>query len=631
MSDEREIIIDRLDVFNARDLTASQVADNFVEPRIYKKICEGLNTLLIGPRGSGKTTLLKMLTPEGRERRRHGSESSDEPSFSGVYIPIDVQLADRLDSISTAGLEPAISEVVATSLYAFHVFRCVTETLAWHCTSSRRHSAHHTLTRTQEAEAVQALADLWGISLNVPTISALQSGLRTRHSRALELWSRQVFRLHTGREVEVDSLDCLDFDSGLKGAVDVLSNATSWNSGHRWAILFDEVEIAPEILQRHLLSYLRTSDQSILFKIAIAPYMQAYRGLPDRTRASALNDFNVINLQDDHDNDHVAFTAAYFQRACDIRFGKPISIDAALGPSILASDTGSTDAELSYGPRSPQVRRFRNLYRKDASFAQYMDSLGVDAESLISSGDSHERAPFRKVRQVALVREAYLSEPGSGRRLATRNSPGRLYVGAGGVTRMCEGNPRRLAFVTPMLLAGMDTGTLRVPFQVQTDAVGRTEAAFRSFLRGLPISEELGSTLPRGLLSFVDLLGSWFHDQIMAADFDIDPVGSFIVDSNASESTEELIARGLNSGAFVQLSDNDNSPSQRSASAFEPLTNSRGKRFRLSYLLSLNYGLTLRVGRAISLRTIMQRAAEKSSSNHRRISDNLLKDQERLW
>ena len=248
----------------------------------------------------------------------------------------------------------------------------------------------------------------------------------------------------------------------------------------------------------------------------------------------------------------------------------------------------------------------------------------------MEAGDSNERAPFRKVRQVALVREAYLSEPGSGRRIATRNSSNRLYVGAAGITRMCEGNPRRLAFITPMLLAGIDSSNLRVPFQVQADALSRTEAAFRSFLRGLPISEELGPTLPRGLLSFVDALGSFFHDQIVGPEFEPDPIGSFIVDSSTSSAIEELVARGVNSGAFVQLSDSADKPSQRSPSAFEPLTSSRGKRFRLSYLLSLQYGLTLRVGRAISLRTVLERIGEAPSTGHRKISESLL-DQEKLW
>lgn len=631
MTEAAEVVIDRLDRFNARDLTASEVAENFVQPLAFRRICEGSNILLMGPRGSGKTTLLKMLTPEGLERRGLSEGHPERPSFNGIYVPIDVQLADRLESVATAGMEEPIADVVCASLYALHVFRCIAETLAWHCPSSRRRSDVTTLSRAEEAEAVSALAGMWGVTVEVPTAAALQIALRVRHARSLELWNRQILRIHSGKTVQLDELDIVDLDTGIKGAVDVLRTLPAWPAGRRWAILFDEVEIAPEILQRQLLSYLRYSDQSILFKIAIAPYMQSYRGLSDRNRASALNDYRVINLQSHDEAEIAAFTKAYFERACEQRLGHPLTLEDALGPSILAGATAGADAEAAYGNVSTQARRFRMLARKDPSFSRYLEGLDFEFDDFVSAGDSNTRAPFRKVRQVALVREAFLAGPTSGRRIATRNSPGRLYVGASGVIRMCEGNPRRLAFITPMLLAGIDSSLNRIPFQAQVDAVARTDAAFRSFLRGLPVTEDLGTSLPRGVLSFIDMLGRFFHDQVVTRDFDADPVCSFIVDSNASASIEELVARGLNSGALVQLSDSDDKVSQRSDVVFEPLTTSRGKRFRLSYLLAPQYGLTLRVGRAISLGTLMRRSAEDARGSQKRVADHLLSEQDRLW
>lgn len=631
MTETVEVDIDRLDRFNARDLTASEVAESFVQPKAFQRICDGSNTLLIGPRGSGKTTLLKMLTPEGLERLGFEEADPGRPAFNGIYVPIDVQLADRLESVAAARLEEPVAEIVCASLYALHVFRCITETLAWHCPSSRRRSQSSSMSRAQEAEAVDALGNLWGIVVDVPTVSALQIALRTRHARALELWNRQVLRIHSGESVSLEELDIVDLDSGMKGAVDVLRSLPAWPTGRRWAVLFDEVEIAPEILQRQLLSYLRYSDPAILFKVAIAPYMQSYRGLSDRNRASALNDYRVINLQSHSEADIEAFTAAYFERATQLRFGRSLSLGDALGPSILAGASGGTDTEASYGSISTQARRFRMLARKDNSFANYLEKLDFSLDDFVASGDSNSRAPFRKARQVALVREAYLAGPSSGRRIATKNSADRLYVGAAGVTRICEGNPRRIAFITPMLIAGLDVATDRIPFQVQSDAIIRTDAAFRSFLRGLPVTEDLGTSLPRGVLSFVDMLGRFFHDQLTSEQFNDDPVGSFTVDSNASASVEELVARALNSGAIVQLSDSDDKLSQRIDTAFEPLTTSRGKRFRISYLLAPHYGLTLRVGRSISLGTLMKRSADNGHGNQRRVANHLISEQDRLW
>lgn len=631
MTELGEVVIDRLDRFNARDLTASEVAENFVQPEAFQSICDGSNTLLMGPRGSGKTTILKMLTPEGLERLGFTEADPLRPAFNGIYVPIDVQLADRLESVAAAQLDDAVAEIVCASPYALHVFRCITDTLAWHCPSSRRRSEQTSMTRDQEAGAVLDLANLWGLAVDVPTVTALQIALRTRHARALELWNRHVIRLHSGEELNFEELDLVDLDAGMKGAVDVLRSLPSWPAGRRWAVLFDEVEIAPEILQRQLLSYLRYSDPSILFKVAIAPYMQSYRGLSDRNRASALNDYRVVNLQSSSAAEIESFTEAYFERAIERRFGYSLSFTDALGPSILAGSTGGTDSEASYGSISTQARRFRMLARKDMSFANYLEQLDFKLDDFIASGDSDSRAPFRKARQVALVREAFLASPSSGRRIASKNSADRLYVGAAGVTRICEGNPRRIAFVTPMLVAGLDTTTGRVPFQVQSDAIVRTDAAFRSFLRGLPVTEDLGNSLPRGVLSFVDMLGRFFHEQLTAVQFTDDPVGSFTVDSTASGSVEELVARALNSGAIVQLSDADDRLSQRNDAAFEPLTTSRGKRFRVSYLLAPHYGLTLRVGRSLSLATLMKRSTDAGKGNQRRVASYLLSEQDRLW
>jgi hypothetical protein len=584
----------------------------------------------MGPRGSGKTTLLKMLTPEGTERRATSDPGFLGLAFSGLYVPIDVQLSDQLDSISRAGLEPELTEAGVKTLYAFHAFRCIAKSFSWHCPSSSRHSNRTLLSLSVEADAVESLADLWQVNLGVPTIGSLQRALRVRQMKAVEKWNRQVLRHRAGLDIDTDSVDIMDLDVGLKGAIEIIGEFSTWASGGRWAVLFDEVEVAPESLQKHLLSYLRHSDDDVLFKVAIAPYMQAFRGLPARARASALNDYGVVDLQAATDKEVDDFSSAFFKKAAASLLDRDLTIYGALGDSILVG-SGSRDAEASYGPRSPQAQRMASLAQKDPSFISYLAKNHLTPDDLLRDSASDERAPVRKIRQVALVRETYIRDSSqSVRRIKSQVSPGRLYVGAAGVMGMCEGNPRRLAFITPMLIAGVREDGL-IPYGVQVDAVSRTEAAFRSFLRGLPVSEDLGKALPRGLLSFVDLLGRAFHSELVTTDFPEDPVGSFTVDSNADEATEELVARGVNSGALVQLSDRDSRGVQQKRAAFDPIISSRGKRFRLSYILSPGYGLTQRVGRPISLSTLLQRTSETGDRVDKRVSASLLDTQRSLW
>ncbi|WP_156351678.1 ORC-CDC6 family AAA ATPase [Agreia sp. Leaf210] len=632
MDDIMESPLDRLDRFNARDLTASEVADNFVQPQAYEALTVSSNTLIMGPRGSGKTTLLKMLTPEGVERRTRAAQGHaiNAPLFSGLFIPIDIQLSDQLETLATSGLPNDLANLGIQTLYAFHAFRCIAKSFSWHCTSSRSHSALTLLTSAEEAAAVEQLSALWQLDVSLPTIGALQQALRARQMVAVTAWNRQLLRKQMGQSFSIDEVDIVDLDTGLKGAVEIIAAASNWSSGTRWAVLFDEVEVAPESMQQHLLSYLRHSDTDILFKVAIAPYMQAYRGLPARSRASAMNDYSVVDLQAASERDIEDFSAAFFAKSASHHTGLDLNIYTTLGPSLLSGST-SKSAKNSYGPDSSQARTFRSLARKDPSFEEYLVKKNLSSQDLLSESSSDIRAPIRKVRQTALVREAYLRDSRlSGRRIQSQVSTGRLYVGAAGIMNLCEGNPRRLAFITPMLLNGLDSKSF-VPRAVQVDAVTRTASAFRSFLRGLPISEDLGRALPRGLLSFIDILGRAFHNELMSETFPEDPISSFIVDSHSDDATEELVSRGLNSGALIQLSTGDSRGVHRGSASSDPISSSRGKRFRLSYLLSPGYGLTQRVGRAVSLNALLERARDENSGPDKRALTSLLDRQAGLW
>jgi len=619
--------VERIDRFNARDMTPTEVAHRFVAPSAFDALRTGSNTLVIGPRGSGKTTLLKMLTPEGIEVWNQRLRRVHDDHFSGVYIPIDIQLADQLEGISAAGLPDDVTETTVVSVYALHVFRCVAESLAWHCGSATRRSSLNVLGSDQEGDVISRLAELWNMAVAVPRVAELQEALRHRQVRLLEAWSRVALEFRHSGTLKVDALDFVEFDAALKGAMEVLSRRLGWPAAERWAVMFDEVEVAPVALQRRVLSYLRHSDEHMFFKLAIAPYMQGYRGLAERSRGSALNDYSVVDLVSRDDDTIRQFSHAFFAQAAVNRGLPVLDMEDALGPSLLTPRNVRSAA--AYGVSSEQAKRFISLARKDLSFAAYLESNALEVSDLIAGRESDDRAPLRKARQVVIVREAYLTDSAA-RRVKSRTDARRLFTGAETIVRMCEGNPRRLAFLMPGVLAHVSSRG-RVPPGYQVIAVERTEVAFRSFLRGLPVSEELGRLLPRGVLSFVDLMGSVFHDEIVKTDFDDDPIGSFIVDSNPSGLIEEVIARGVNAGALVQLSDSDFRGELRSGNAVEPMATSRGKRFRLSHLLAPTYGLVLRRCRALSLTTLLKRAAETRTGVDKQVANGLLNGQGGLF
>jgi energy-coupling factor transporter ATP-binding protein EcfA2 len=619
-----------LDRFNARDLSASEVASTFVVPPQFGTLCRGNNSLLLGPRGSGKTTLLKMLTPEATESRGIGSSSDvSRPEFLGVYIPLDVQLAESLERISTSGFDPQLRAIGAEALFALHSFRRIAVTASWFCGSSIRRSKVQSLAPDAESGLVNELASLWSVSPDVPTIHTLLAVLRRQQVQATQDWRQAILAEQLGERPNRDEMRVVDLDSGLKGGLEALSRHIPW-AAPRLAVLFDEVELAPDSLQTLLLSYLRHSEEGVLFKLAISPYMGGAKQLSDRVRASPMNDYDPVDLGS-FDSERLRDFSEDFFVASALRRGLgPVSLVEALGPSALNPVPIGRNSDAVYKGSSFQARKLRSLAQKDGSFADYLEGLGADLGSSASGVGSDELAPFRKVRQVALLRESFLSDVNaSGRRIKTKNDSRRLYTGAETVVKICEGNPRRLSFIYSLLLDGLSSDG-RVPRGVQMAAVDSTQAAFKSFLRGLRVSKEAALALPRGVLSFLDLLGQIFHDEIVSAEFNPDPVGSFTVHSSASELVEEIVARAVNAGALVQLSSADERGLGAVSPNMAPVETSRGKRFRLSFLLSPGYGLPVRVSRQRSLETLLHQTRESKSGAKKRSATSMLDGQGKL-
>ena len=166
---------------------------------------------------------------------------------------------------------------------------------------------------------------------------------------------------------------------------------------------------------------------------------------------------------------------------------------------------------------------------------------------------------------------------------------------------MVEGNPRWLIGIGLRLLAEQRTDGLVSP-SVQTREVKRAASRFRALLRTIPVPDGARPT-QRGLLSALDLLGKYIHEQVVLGDFTRDPVGSFIVDAHAPRWLLEVVGRSLNAGALIYIPDGDG----------EMLLSSlRGKRFRLSYLFAPYYGIPIRLGRAVSVMRALEIAARSA-------------------
>src|SRR4051812_36782514 len=97
------------ETFNARALSAEELAKGFIPSPQFGRVIRPSHTLVIGPRGSGKTSLLKMLQP--RALAGWKGEEADEyrPLINdvGIYIPTGISWAEQLQhlGVSRSSLE----------------------------------------------------------------------------------------------------------------------------------------------------------------------------------------------------------------------------------------------------------------------------------------------------------------------------------------------------------------------------------------------------------------------------------------------------------------------------------------------------------------------------------------------
>src|SRR5207249_10789631 len=118
----------------------------------------------------------------------------------------------------------------------------------------------------------------------------------------------------------------------------------------------------------------------------------------------------------------------------------------------------------------------------------------------------------------------------------------------------------------------------------------------KALLGMLPQSVRLVNGKQLALVDLLDAIGRYFFDRMVRGPFPVDPIGSFVVDSGATDALVELIEVGVTQGAIVHV-DSD---------WHVVAPNARNGRFRLSFMLSPTYRLPLRLYDPIALSTCLE-------------------------
>lgn len=594
-----------LPAFNARSMSVKQVVDSFVVHDAFARLRRPVNTLLSGPRGSGKTTLMKMLQPMALElwTADVAQATSDQIEYSGVFIPTDRTWKRQLEP-KTAGTNPFLPElgIVANAAFSMHVLRELIIAMQYRMAPPAEHKVKRTrafVDSPSQSRLVQSLARVARIKEFEPSFDGLIDAITIRLADLRSLQNA----LRDGRAFPIPEWIQIDCLAAAQASIDIFNRAAGEPS-HQWALLFDEMELAPTAIVTSLLDAMRGLPENLLLKLSLSPVQPELAVLHLPYSAVHGQDFELIQLN-------------YARQADSLKFGRDMliseirrrklpfdSIPATVGHSLFSSGdegSGGQDREELFGRRrSPYARnsslwkRYNSLAQSDDSFKVYLERNEINLTGLDGLSPMMRAAKLRKVRNLVVVRQFYR---GSENRRRSRKSY-ELYTGADTILAFCDGNARLLTALIGQLLShtkSPSSGRQAISAPAQSQAI---DSIIRRFF-ALVYSAEAVTISSGGFATLADLvhrIGESLSYGVVEADFNDNVPLTFTVDKRVNPAVIRLLHLGINVGAFVHI---PRRPDYRVPLDLD------GEQFRLTYVLAPYFGLPVRLGRSVSLSTLL--------------------------
>jgi hypothetical protein len=592
--DTQKTVASVFESFNARSLAPEQVARSFIPPAQFADLASRCHCTVVGPRGSGKTSVLKMLQPSALE-----AWASDEAQtyraridYTGIFIPTDISWSKQVLAV-VEGLPAGVAKAFRGAAFTTHVLHELIAVMEWRTQSSGARAPFRRvfLSLPQARPLVRELAKSWLLEPTTETLLGLKHSLA---HRLVQLWSlAQRITLLGAPASDLPPWLTLEFLSCVQQAIELFDDATGEREA-RWALLFDELELAPDWIMQGLLTALRSTEPKVLFKLSVSPFNERHEAIRCAVQAMPDQDYKEIRLWHAQKEEGFQFSERLFLSVCrDYGFAAK-ELSQILGRSFLEDEGGSPRAYVKRG------RNYRVLARaliQDPSFARFWRQSGVDLDTVAKLTEEERAAKVRKIYPLVMVR-TFFRVPAGSKQASQQIRRGRksmeLYSGADAFLTIAEANPRWIIGLTRLLLSGVRQG--KVSRVKQAQEIESTIHKFRATLKTITLGHSTPKVRTRTLLELVDRVGNYFQRRVLLDEFHPQPPLTFTVDSHAPPDLVSAVGRAVNVGALVFVPDK---------SSVGILNDVKGKRFRLSYLLAPYYRLPLSLGSAISLGHIL--------------------------
>lgn len=591
------------DSFNARNLTLRQVAQGFVNYKKFDDLITNKNSLLMGPRGCGKTTLLKMLTIEALLEYNRISQSTliyDLP-FISIYVPTDVQWKMEVDlfknefhtKIEFIDLVPNVLVNTNIFIQTVKTFVALIDTIP-----------------SKEVNAnmkgfIEDLKKIW--KLPESTTASLYA-IEQEFYKRLDTINVLINKARNNR-VDIDNYDYPDyfyqeFLETTRAACKAFEHffdkseskvIASKSKPFKWALCFDELELAPLWLQTKLFKFFRSKDQDFIFKLTSIPILEF---IPDNHLPSSGSDYSPILLwlyTNKHEKDWEEFCNNLISSKLKLKFGTNINPEFLFGGSeserylkLENPQYNSYSIEDLSNLKSIIVDQFFQLAQKDDSFAKFLVKKGIDLKIPLSKDRLEDSEIHRKIKPIAYYRNFHLSKNDSvsGTRRRTRKIRSPFSYGWENICKISDGNPRLIIGIIDSILQNVNNlnETTEISIKTQADVLFNISKRYLNIWATHPNANiEIASTTIT-LKSFIQSIGNYFQESILSDDFSPSPTGTFVVDDKINHKYVELIILGMHLGAFILLDPAENiSP--------EGVIN---KKFRLSFVLYPYFLLPIR-------------------------------------
>ncbi|MDA0126464.1 hypothetical protein OH458_00020 [Vibrio sp. MarTm2] len=558
--------------FNAKATSKSNLCSDFIVNSHYDLLTTPNNTIMIGPRGSGKTTLLRMLDVEVLEiwDKDIAKKYRNKISYSGVFIPTDRFWKSQYERISVRFKKQKKVQKLLEASFVYHILECVAQVVCYRANRNIEKSNNFLasdISKNDESELVQTLSDYWKVSPKIPSLRGLVIATSIKKQEI----STKIASIEN--ESEVDDLSIVNdrLVGILETSIQIINQYFNESDG-KWAFLFDELELAPEVFIQPLIDAMRGGPQNIIFKLALSPYHKGVSITRDSFSGMNKQDLTFINLSGVRDD--------------GFNFSKELSENIFRKYDL----TGDVDSYFETELAIDRNKEMKELISKDKSFYEYASKNKINIGNY-EDLDENRQAVFRRIQFNVHLRNYYLKDK---KQKSSRKRASSYYTGFKNICAMLEYNPRMLVGIMSDFAALVKkNGYVKEHEQLQK--INSYSNSFKSLLSTIAV-ESSGNEFVT-LFDIIHRIGKYLSSEIHGETFSPDPKGSIVFNNPYNENYISAIGLALNSGALI-IEKND-------IDSFHDIDDIKNARCRLSYLFAPEYRLLLNTQRPVDLIDIL--------------------------